>query len=55
MYSLTGELVSAENLGEVAAGNQTVSMNTANLADGMYMMTVRAGASVVTTRVTVAH
>lgn len=55
MYNLTGELVSSENQGELAAGQQTVMMNTANLADGMYLMTVRAGDSVVTTRVTVAH
>lgn len=55
MYSLTGELISSENMGDMSAGDHTVALNTANLADGMYIMTVRAGASVVTTRVTVAH
>jgi hypothetical protein len=55
MYSTTGELVSTQTQGQLAAGNHTVVLNTANLAAGMYFMTVRAGESTVTTRVSVAH
>jgi len=55
IYSLTGELISKINHGELAAGKQVISIDGTELANGMYFITVRAGASIFTSKVSVVH
>jgi hypothetical protein len=55
MFDMTGKLISSENKGELAAGQHIMSLNTANLSNGMYFVKITAGTSVVTTKVSVAH
>ena len=55
VYSMTGELVSAQNEGQMTAGEHNIALNAANLANGMYFVTVRTGESTVTRKVSVAH
>lgn len=55
IYSLTGELISTTNFGVLAAGKQVISVNGTELADGMYFITVRAGTSIFTSKVSVVH
>jgi hypothetical protein len=56
VYSLDGKLVQAENKGEMAAGQHNIMLDGANLADGMYFVTIRTGNNgTITRKVTVAH
>lgn len=55
IYSLTGELISKINHGELAAGKQVISIDGTELANGMYFITVRTGASIFTSKVSVVH
>ncbi|MCA6361784.1 MAG: T9SS type A sorting domain-containing protein [Bacteroidetes bacterium] len=56
VYSLDGKLVQAENKGEMNAGQHNIMLDGANLADGMYFVTIRTGNNgTITRKVTVAH
>lgn len=55
VYNATGELVLSQNKGQLAAGTQNIMIDGTNLANGMYFVTVTAGSSTVTRKVTVAH
>jgi hypothetical protein len=55
VYNMTGELVLSQNHGTLAAGQHNIALNGANLADGMYFVTVRAGETTVTNKVSVSH
>lgn len=55
VYNMTGELVSAMNEGELAEGQHNVVLNGANLADGMYFVTITTGDTRVTRKITIAH
>ncbi len=55
MFDMTGKLVSAQNEGQLAAGQHLISVDGSTLADGMYFVKVTAGTSVVTQKVAVAH
>lgn len=55
VYSTTGELVLSENKGQLNAGQQNITIDGSNLANGMYFVTVVAGESTVTRKVTVSH
>jgi hypothetical protein len=55
IYSMTGELISRTNYGEMSAGQQVIPVNGAELANGMYFITVHAGESTITRKVSVNH
>lgn len=55
IYSMTGELVSTTNYGELAAGQQVIPVSGDVLANGLYFVTVRLGESILTRKVSVAH
>lgn len=55
VYDIAGELISAENKGQVAQGEHNFNLGTANLAKGMYMVKVTAGNSEQTIKLLVTH
>jgi hypothetical protein len=55
MFDMTGKLVSSQNQGTLAAGKHLISVNGANLAEGMYFVKITAGVSVATQKVSIAH
>ncbi|MDQ3108934.1 MAG: Omp28-related outer membrane protein [Bacteroidota bacterium] len=55
VYTVSGALVSTVNQGKLAAGNNVIVLDAANLAEGMYFVKVTAGESVITKKITVAH
>ncbi|MBI3510399.1 MAG: Omp28-related outer membrane protein [Bacteroidetes bacterium] len=55
VYTMTGELVSKQDAGTLSSGKQVIAINGAELASGMYFVTVRAGETTVTRKVSVSH
>jgi Secretion system C-terminal sorting domain len=55
VYNAIGELVNATAYNNMAAGQQNVQINTANLSAGMYMVEIVSGTSRTQSRMTVAH
>jgi thiol-disulfide isomerase/thioredoxin len=55
VYNAIGELVSTNYYDNMAAGNQMVQINTANFANGMYMVEMVSGQNRTTSRMTIAH
>jgi hypothetical protein len=55
IYSMTGELVSSKNYGDLSAGEHNLAIDGTNLSDGMYFVTVRTGSTSTTSKITVSH
>lgn len=55
LFDLSGRLVQEENRGLMAAGKQQLFLNTSNLEDGFYMMTLQIGDERVSRKISVVH
>jgi hypothetical protein len=55
MFDMTGKLISSENEGQLSLGEHIISIDGSSLANGMYLVKVTAGTSVVTQKISVAH
>jgi hypothetical protein len=55
VYNIAGELISAENEGQVIQGEHDFNLGTMNLAKGMYFVKVTAGTSEQTMKMLVTH
>lgn len=54
VMDITGKVISTENLGVMAKGNQLIRLNVANFADGFYFLNLKVGDEIVTRKFTVA-
>ena len=55
VFDALGNKVESTNKGNLGAGSYTHEINTANYANGVYLVSVTSGETVITRRITVAH
>lgn len=54
VMDITGKVISSDNLGVMAKGNQLIRLNVADFANGFYFMNLRVGDEMITRKFTVA-
>lgn len=55
VFDMTGKLVSQQDQGELTAGKHEILIDGKNLSDGIYLVRITAGESVVTRKVSISH
>jgi hypothetical protein len=55
VFDVTGNLVEEQNQGELSQGKHDILIDGKNLSDGIYLIRITAGESVVTKRVSISH
>ncbi len=55
VFDMTGKLVVSQNEGELSQGKHVVKVDGKNLSDGIYLIKITAGQSLVTKKISVSH